>query len=130
MSALRLAVGDRSVAEFRGNVGRRGRIVRELVNDICPTQYTMRRATTDVRIGGQPIDEGELIAIPLGQPNGLPFGAGRHSCPGMRIALAEAEFALGRFGELMAADWSPSDVVWKEHPVFHGLERAIITRSG
>ena len=90
--------------------------VRELVAEICPARYVLRFGP-----------EGPL-AISLA--DGLPFGLGRHACPGSGVALAEGEVALGALAKLLAGGCEVTDVRWKTHPVFHGLAKAVVTRSG
>ncbi|RSD22219.1 cytochrome P450 family protein [Amycolatopsis eburnea] len=90
--------------------------VRELAAEICPARYVLRFGP-----------EGP-VAISLA--DGLPFGLGRHACPGSGVALAEAEVALGALAKLLAGGCSVTDVRWKTHPVFHGLAKAVVTRSG
>lgn len=90
--------------------------VRELVTSICPARFVLRFAP-----------EGPL-AVSL--TDGLPFGLGRHACPGSGVALAEGEIALGALAKLLDGGCEVDDVAWKTHSVFHGLAKAVVTRSG
>jgi cytochrome P450 len=90
--------------------------VRELVTSICPARYVLRFGP-----------DGPL-AVSLA--DGLPFGLGRHACPGSGLALAEGEVALTAVAKLLDSGCEVSDVEWKTHPVFHGLAKAVVTRSG
>ncbi len=127
-SALRMAE-SRSLSEQVLDATHRGSIVRELVNEICPTRHVMRRAIAAVDLEGHSIDAGERIAIFLGPPHALAFGTGSHTCPGTRIALAEAGFALAEIAPILGGRWTSTDVVEKDHFVFHGLTRAVIRRG-
>ena len=40
------------------------------------------------------------------------------------------EVALGALAKLLADGCEVTDVRWKTHPVFHGLAKAVVTRSG
>jgi cytochrome P450 len=89
--------------------------VRELVTSICPARFVLRFGPDGP------------VAISLA--DGLPFGLGRHACPGSGVALAEAEIALGALAEVLAGGCRVGEVRWKTHPVFHGLAKAVVTRS-
>ncbi|MCR6490615.1 cytochrome P450 [Amycolatopsis sp. OK19-0408] len=92
------------------------RSVRELVTSICPARYVLR------------FGAGGPVAVSL--TDGLPFGLGRHACPGSGVALAEGEVALTALAKLLDGGCEVGEVVWKSHPVFHGLAKAVVTRSG
>ncbi|MEO3755650.1 hypothetical protein [Streptomyces sp. B6B3] len=127
-SALRISQSGELAARFTASRGR-GRTVRKLVNEICPTRHVMRRAVAPVAIADTPVAADERIAIWIGPPNGLAFGIGDHTCPGIRIALAEAEFALTEITPLLEGGWEVVDVAEKNHFVFHGLTRALVRRD-
>ncbi|MFJ7210383.1 cytochrome P450 [Amycolatopsis sp. NPDC098790] len=90
--------------------------VRELVTAVCPARYVLRFGP-----------DGPL-AVSLA--DGLPFGLGRHACPGSGVALAEGEVALTALAQHLEPGCEVGDVEWKTHPVFHGLAKAVVTRSG
>ncbi|MGW5716669.1 cytochrome P450 [Amycolatopsis sp. NPDC003865] len=92
------------------------RSVRDLVTAVCPARYVLRFGP-----------EGP-VAVSLAE--GLPFGLGRHACPGSGVALAEGEVALAALARRLGEGCEVRDVVWKSHPVFHGLAKAVVTRSG
>ncbi|MEV4149057.1 cytochrome P450 [Amycolatopsis sp. NPDC049691] len=92
------------------------RSVRELVTSVCPARYVLRFGP-----------EGP-VAVSLA--DGLPFGLGRHACPGSGVALAEGEAALTALAEHLDGGCEVGEVEWKTHPVFHGLAKAVVTRSG
>jgi cytochrome P450 len=102
------------------------REVRRIVNDICPTRYVIRRTTSDIRIHGRFVRANERVAVSLDEPVGLPFGTGRHACPGGKIALAEAAFGLRMLAQRVHGEWAPIEIEWKDHPIFHGLRRAVV----
>ncbi|MEU0531818.1 cytochrome P450 [Amycolatopsis tolypomycina] len=89
------------------------RSVRELVTAICPARYVLRFGPDGP------------VAISL--TDGLPFGLGRHACPGSGVAVAEAEIALGALAKLLDGGCRVGEVRWKTHPVFHGLSEAVVT---
>lgn len=126
-AALRISRSPELAEQFAAGAGL-ARTVRDLVNDICPTRHVMRRATEPTEVAGTPVRAGEGVAISIGPPDGLAFGTGAHSCPGIQVALAEAQFALARLAPLLAAGWRVVDVAEKDHFVFHGLTRALIHR--
>jgi cytochrome P450 len=90
--------------------------VRELATEICPARYVLRHGP------------GGPVAISLA--DGLPFGLGRHACPGSGVALAEAEIALHALTAVLTGGCRIEDVRWKTHPVFHGLASARVLVSG
>lgn len=79
-----------------------------------PVQFVVREATESTVVAGQPIAAGEHVFLALGSANRdercfrepdrfdvsrradetLPFGFGRHYCPGARLARLEAGVAL------------------------------------
>jgi cytochrome P450 len=127
IAALRIVTETeerRRMAEPADGVREVGRIV----NDVCPTRYVIRRATSDIRIQGRLVQAGERVAVPLDGPVELPFGTGRHACPGARLALAEAAFSLHMFAQVISGDWTPIEVEWKDHPIFHGLRSAVVAK--
>ncbi|MEV6875125.1 cytochrome P450 [Amycolatopsis sp. NPDC051128] len=89
--------------------------VRELVTSICPARYVLRH--------------GPAGPLAISLADGLPFGLGRHACPGSGVALAEGEIALTALAKRLAGGCRVTDVRWKRHPVFHGLSRAVVTLS-
>ncbi|MEV6832545.1 cytochrome P450 [Amycolatopsis sp. NPDC051102] len=91
------------------------RSVRELVTAICPARYVLRFGPDGP------------VAISLA--DGLPFGLGRHACPGSGVALAEGEIALGALAAHLGSGCEVRDVRWKTHPVFHGLVSARVVVS-
>ncbi|GAB3153050.1 cytochrome P450 [Amycolatopsis stemonae] len=92
------------------------RSVRELVTSICPARYVLRFGP-----------DGPL-AVSLA--DGLPFGLGRHACPGSGVALAEGEIALAALAKVLGGGCRVDEVRWKTHPVFHGLVSARVVVSG
>ncbi|MGW4524447.1 cytochrome P450 [Amycolatopsis sp. NPDC004378] len=92
------------------------RSVRELVTSICPARYVLRFGP-----------DGPL-AVSLS--DGLPFGLGRHACPGSGVALAEGEIALAALAKVLGGGCRVDEVRWKTHPVFHGLVSARVVVSG
>ncbi|WP_067253605.1 cytochrome P450 [Streptomyces sp. DSM 15324] len=127
-AALQLSQSP-SLAEQFVSGSRQAGAVREMVNQICPTRHVMRRATKPLDVAGTHIQEGECVAISIGPPNALAFGTGSHSCPGIKVALTEAEFALREIAPLLAASWRTVSVEEKNHFVFHGLSHALIRRD-
>ncbi|MEU5257714.1 cytochrome P450 [Amycolatopsis sp. NPDC021455] len=101
--------------------------VRGLVQEIAPTRYAARRATAGCAVAGRTLAPGDKVAIPLG--DGLAFGLGRHACPGARVAVAEGEIALRALSKVLDGGCRVGEVSWKEHPVFHGLAKAVVTRT-
>lgn len=91
------------------------RSVRELVTAICPARYVLRFGP-----------EGP-VAVSL--TDGLPFGLGRHACPGSGVALAEGEIALTALAKHLDGGCEVRKVRWKTHPVFHGLVSAQVVVS-
>jgi cytochrome P450 len=92
------------------------RSVRELVTSICPARYVLRH--------------GPAGPVAISLADGLPFGLGRHACPGSGVALAEGEIALTALAKRLAGGCRVTDVRWKQHPVFHGLASArVVTLS-
>lgn len=89
----------------------------------------MRRATAPAEVDGTAIADGERLAVSIAPPDALPFGTGPHSCPGIRVALSEAEFALAEVAPLLAEGWEVVDVAEKDHFVFHGLTHAVLRRT-
>ncbi|EOD63366.1 cytochrome P450 [Amycolatopsis vancoresmycina] len=92
------------------------RTVRELVAAVCPARYVLRFGPDGP------------VAISLA--DGLPFGLGRHACPGSGVALAEAEIALTALAKHLGGGCEVRDVRWKTHAVFHGLDSAQVVVSG
>lgn len=91
------------------------RSVRELVTAVCPARYVLR------------FGPGGPVAVSLA--DGLPFGLGRHACPGSGVALAEGEAALTALARHLEPGCRVQDAVWKRHPVFHGLVTARVVVS-
>jgi cytochrome P450 len=91
------------------------RSVRDLATSICPARYVLRH--------------GPAGPVAISLADGLPFGLGRHACPGSGVALAEAEIALGALAKVLAGGCRVEDVRWKQHPVFHGLASARVVVS-
>ncbi|UOZ09698.1 cytochrome P450 [Amycolatopsis sp. WQ 127309] len=92
------------------------RSARDLAAEICPARYVLRFGPDGP------------VAISL--TDGLPFGLGRHACPGSGVALAEAEIALRALADVLSGGCRVEDVRWKTHPVFHGLASARVLVSG
>lgn len=91
------------------------RSVRELVTAICPARYVLRFGPDGP------------VAVSL--TDGLPFGLGRHACPGSGVALAEGEIALTALAKHLDSGCEVRKVRWKTHPVFHGLVSAQVVVS-
>jgi cytochrome P450 len=87
--------------------------VRELVTSVCPARYVLRF--------------GPEGAVAVSLTDGLPFGLGRHSCPGSGVALAEGEIALTALTKVLSGGCRVGEVREKAHPVFHGLAEAVVT---
>lgn len=102
--------------------------VRGLIHEIAPTRFAARRVISPFSLSGKDFTVGDKLAIPLGPEAELAFGLGRHTCPGSRVAVAEGEVALRALAEVLTPDHTVEDVRYKTHAVFHGVERAIVTR--
>lgn len=102
--------------------------VRGLIHEIAPTRFAARRVIAPFSLSGKDFIAGDKLAIPLGPEAELAFGLGRHACPGSRVAVAEGEVALRALAEVLTADHVAEDIRYKIHAVFHGVERAIVTR--
>jgi len=89
--------------------------VRQLATRICPARFVLRT--------------GREGAVAISLAEGLPFGLGRHACPGSGVALAEGEVALRALAEVLSGGCRVEEVRWKPHPVFHGLAQAPVTRA-
>jgi cytochrome P450 len=92
------------------------RSVRELVTSICPARYVLRF--------------GPAGPVAVSLADGLPFGLGRHACPGSGVALAEAEIALSALAKVLVSGCRVGEVRWKQHPIFHGLASARVVVGG
>ena len=108
-----LALAEDAALAARFRAGEAG-LVRELARRICPARFVLRSGP-----------DGPL-AISLA--DGLPFGLGRHACPGSGVALAEADIALRALADVLTPGCTVTDVARTSHPVFHGLTRATVTR--
>lgn len=97
---------------------------RRLAEEISPARLVYRRAIEDVELPGHVVQAGATVAIRL--EDGLPFGFGPHACPGSGVALAEAEVALAALARVLGPGHYLREVRAKSHPVFHGVERAIV----
>lgn len=104
--------------------------VRRLAEDAAPARCVYRRALVDAEIAGHAIPSGGIVEIPLGNGNRLPFGFGPHACPGSRVALAEGEIALTALANVLRPGHYVKDVKFTGHPVFHGVEHAVIGLRG
>lgn len=91
------------------------RTVRELVTAVCPARYVLRF--------------GPAGPVAIALADGLPFGLGRHACPGSGVALAEGEIALTALANHLGDTCEVRDIRWKTHPVFHGLASAQVVVS-
>jgi cytochrome P450 len=98
--------------------------VRQLADELAPARLVLRRATEAITRPGPPLTAGDRVAIRLGPSAGPAFGAGRHACPGTRVALAEAEVALRALAGVLSGGATVHEVEWKSHPAFHRLARA------
>ncbi|HKS49401.1 MAG TPA: cytochrome P450 [Amycolatopsis sp.] len=105
-------------------------IVRRLADEIAPARLVMRRAAEPTELPGLAVPAGRKVAVRLGPGMGPAFGLGPHACPGTAIALAEAETALPALARALSGEHTVQDVRWKGHPVFHGLERAVVVQRG
>lgn len=107
--------------------------VRRLAHEIAPVRFVFRRATDRVELSGHTILAGQTVAIRLGPDtaaSGLAFGLGSHACPGAKVAVAEAEVALTALAQVLHHEHSVGTSRAKAHPVFHGLEQAVVTSPG
>jgi cytochrome P450 len=92
------------------------RSVRELMTAICPARYVLRF--------------GPAGPVAISLTDGLPFGLGRHACPGSGVALAEGELALTALAKRLGTGGEVREVRWKTHPIFHGLASAQVVVRG
>ncbi|SFJ12584.1 Cytochrome P450 [Amycolatopsis sacchari] len=113
-----------ALAGLRLVVERRPEDARSLANEIVPARLVYRRPTEDVELAGHPVRAGQTVAVRL--DDGLPFGAGPHTCPGAGVALAEADVALSALARVLRPGHRVREVEYSTHPVFHGLERAVV----
>ena len=111
VAGLELASDPELAVSLRSGAG----LVRQLAAQICPARYVLR--------------SGREGAVAISLAGGLPFGLGRHACPGSGVALAEGEVALRALAEVLAGGCRVEEVRWKPHPVFHGLAQATVTRA-
>ncbi|RZQ64441.1 cytochrome P450 [Amycolatopsis suaedae] len=102
--------------------------VRALAVDLAPARYVLRQADEDVELAGTSVTAGTRVAISLASA-GLPFGMGRHACPGSVVAVAEAAVALRALAVVVGGTPTVTDIRWKPHPVFHGLAAATVRPS-
>lgn len=122
------------------------RAIDELLRYDSPVQVLLRRARTDMELGGKDLEAGQLVLLMTGAANRDPssiedahrldlsreasrhvaFGHGPHACLGAALARLEGEVAfrrlLSRFPDLHLAD--PVDELrWHRTVSFRGLER-------
>jgi hypothetical protein len=70
---------------------------RQLV-PVAAVPRTRRIASEDVVVAGQRLERGTELTLEIGSA-GLPFGAGRHQCPGQRLAEAIVGGIVGAIDE-------------------------------
>jgi len=96
-------------------------LVEELLRVDPPIQFTARRATEDVELGGRLVRAGQSVVVLLGAANHDPrvfeapgrlterrgshlaFGAGVHTCPGAPVVRMVAELVVSVCAELDAS---------------------------
>jgi cytochrome P450 len=111
----RLAGAPQLWVELRRDPSLLDGAIEEALRIDSPAQMVMRRATTDVVVGAQPIKAGELVLVYLASANRDPakwsdpadfelarerqrhvaFGHGVHTCIGAPLARMEARAAMG-----------------------------------
>ena len=112
-AGLALASDPGLVAELLAGSG--PGLVRQLAARICPARFVLR--------------SGPAGAVAISLASGMPFGLGRHACPGSGVALAEGEVALRALAGVLGGGCQVSEIRWKPHPVFHGLAQVTVTRA-
>ncbi|MGH2771403.1 MAG: cytochrome P450 [Actinomycetota bacterium] len=116
--------------------------VEELVRYDTPTQITIRVVAGAVEIGGQTLDEGDLVYLVLAATNRDPdrfadpdqldlgrcdnrhlsFGNGPHFCLGAPLARLEGEVAIGTLvRRLPALRLGAGTLKWQPNPMLRGL---------
>lgn len=120
--------------------------VRELLRLDSPVQYTARRATVAMEVGGQPISRGQLVVALIGSANRDPrrhtqadalditrssashlaFGRGTHFCIGAGLAQMLAEEAFTQ----LAQHWPQLHLVappqWNGNAALRGLQSLMV----
>ena len=148
---LALLQNPEHMQKLRDNPSLMETAVEELLRYHSPIQITARVATEDLEIGGKRISQGQFISTYIGAVNRDPgqfsdpdrldisrqenrhlaFALGPHFCLGAALARMEGQIAIGttlrRFPELrleppLSTETPLEDFLWRDNPVFHGLE--------
>jgi len=113
-AVLELLAHPDSLRQLREDPALLPRAIEEVLRFASPVQFDPRRATRDLELGGQPIQENDMVLCWLGSANRdeevfeepdrfdirrapnphLAFGFGVHYCMGSNLARLEAEVAL------------------------------------
>jgi cytochrome P450 len=125
--------------------------LRELLRYESPVQYTGRRVAIDMMLHGRQLRRGDLVVALIGAANRDParfrnpdelditrregshlsFGHGPHVCIGAALTLMEAEIVfraiLRHWPALSLVDAEPH---WNDNPVYRGLAKLRVQRSG
>lgn len=118
--------------------------LRELLRFDSPVQYTGRRVTADLVLGGQPMARGDLVIALIGAANRDPakftdperldvtrnqgahlaFGFGPHVCIGASLTYLESERALrALMRALPDLELAVDAPCWGRNAVYRGLEQ-------
>lgn len=115
----------------------------ELLRYDSPIQFSIRRLTSDVEMGGKRICAGQIVYAFIGAVNRDPavfpdpdrldvrragarkqlaFGLGAHYCLGASLARLEAEVAIGRLlARAPRIRLATEELRWFPNPAFHGV---------
>ncbi|SEB45851.1 cytochrome P450 [Rhodococcus jostii] len=102
--AVRFRSAETPVAVDAADSGSLPKLVREIIGDVAPVNYALRRfPLEDIEVNGITIPRGETVILSLRSANtdpsrgarpDLAFGRGRHYCIGASLAETEAVEAL------------------------------------